>query len=223
MINILIVEEQHLFWEGIAALLKSEPDMTMMEMYTTEQDIRSALRREVPNVVLINLGMEKIDAMELTIYIKDHYPRTKIILYASEVKEAKFIRGILEGAHAILLQSIDGENLTRTIRDVSKGQYVFSGEVAKILAKKVVDLKYDKQVMLKRKLESRNIQLTDRELEVAYLLRDDRTNQSMAQELRLSNGTIKNYMSSLYQKLGFYERKELIAFLKQLLEIEKDS
>ncbi|NAP01076.1 DNA-binding response regulator, partial [Halomonas sp. MG34] len=88
---------------------------------------------------------------------------------------------------------------------------------ARILAEKIRAQTYSKKQILERKLRNRNISLSKRELDITYLLMQNYTNKQIAENLFLSEGTIKNYISELYHKFAIPNRKKLIQYLQKVL------
>lgn len=216
MIKMLLVNEQRLFNEAIQSLLSTETDIDVVGMATTVQDAMMQIPEKVPDVILLDVHMSKVDGIKATVHIKDNYPHIKVILLTNFSKKELVVAGILAGADGFLLKNIDTENLLQSIRNAYHDQVVISGDAARILAQTVMDLKYDRHDILKRMLEKRNIYLSDREVEVALLLKDKYTNSGISKKLYLSEGTIKNYVSEIYSKLHVVTRKEAIAYLESM-------
>lgn len=220
MIKVLLVEDQRLFREGMNALIANEDDIEVVGMAQHGQDAIEQMEKLQPDVVLMDVHMPEVDGIKATIYIKENYPKTKVILLTTYPEEDLIITGISIGADGFLVKSIDKERLIRSIRDVYENQIVLAGEAARILAKRIEGFNYDKKEILDRKLKYRNIYLTGREIDVALLLMDGMTNNDIAQKLYLSQGTVKNYISEVYQKLDLRNRKDVIVFLHGLYTLD---
>src|SRR5690625_1634484 len=208
MIKVLLVNGQRLFNEAVKALLFPERDMFVVGSATTGEDAVDRLNIKLPDVVLRDVHMPDVDGIKMTMHIKDNYPHIKVIFLTTFSNKQLVIAGIAAGADGFLLKNIDSDSLLQSIRNAYRDQVVFSGEVAKILAKAVIEVRYDPHEILKAKLEKRDIYLSHRELEVASLIIDKCTNKEISQKLYLSEGTIKNYISEIYSKLNVRTRKE---------------
>lgn len=220
MIKVLLVEDQRLFREGMNALIANEDDIEVVGMAQHGQDAIEQIEKLQPDVVLMDVHMPEVDGIKATIYIKGNYPKIKVILLTTYPEEDLIITGISIGADGFLVKSIDKERLIRSIRDAYENQIVLAGEAARILAKRIEGFNYDKKEILDRKLKYRNIYLTGREIDVALLLMDGMTNNDIAQKLYLSQGTVKNYISEVYQKLDLRNRKDVIVFLHGLYTLD---
>ena len=214
MIKVLLVEDQRLFREGVNALIMAEDDMKVVGIANHGQEAIQKIVKLQPDIVLMDVHMPEVDGIKATVHIMEHYPNVKVILLTTHADEDLITNGLSVGAKGFLLKSLDATRLIRSIRDVYDDQVVLSGEAARILANKLLDYQYDKKEILGKNLENFDIYLSRRELDIAFLLMENMTNKYMAQELYLSEGTIKNYISEIYNKIGFRNRKEAIAYLR---------
>ena len=216
MIKVLLIEDQGLFREGVNALISAVADIKVVGMTEHGQEAFKQLEQLQPDIVLMDVYMPKIDGIKTTAYIKENYPTVKVILLSDLADEDIITSGLSAGADGFLLKKLDAKRLVRSIRDVYEDQIVLSGEATRILARKLREYKYDKKEILAGKLENHYIYLTRREMDIAYLLMQDTSNHQMAQKLFLSEGTIKNYISDIYNKIGLRKRNEVIGFLQGL-------
>lgn len=216
MIKVLLVEDQQLFREGVNALVSAEEDMEVIGMTHHGLEAIQQIEEQQPDVILMDIHMPEVNGIKATSQIKEHYPNIKVILLTTNKDIDLITTGLSVGADGFLLKTLDASRLVRSIRDAYDGQIVLSGEVAKMLATKVKAYKYDKKEILGEKLVNLDIQLSRRELDIAYLLKEEITNKNIAQELFLSEGTVKNYISEIYNKLGLRNRKDVIDYLRGL-------
>lgn len=219
MIKVLLVNEQTLFNEAIQALLSTEADIDVVGALTDGQEVMAHIHEKNPDIILLDIHMTSVDGIKLTVHIKDNYPHVKVIFLTTFAKRDFVIAGILAGVDGFLLKDIDTENLLQSIRNAYRDQMVISGEAAKILAQKVIELEHDRHKILKDRLALDHIYLSARELDIALLLADEFTNQELSKTLYLSEGTIKNYVSELYSKLHVNTRREAIHYLRNLTPI----
>lgn len=219
MIKVLLVNGQRLFNEAVESLLISEDDIIVVGKTTTVTDALWKIQTDVPDVVLLDIHMPDIDGIKMTAQVKGTYPDIKVIFLTTFSNKKLVIEGILAGADGFLLKDIDTENLLQSIRNAYRDQVVFSGAAAKILAKAVIEVKYDPHGILRKELEKRNIYLSHRELEIALLIINKCTNKEISQKLFLSEGTIKNYISDIYSKLNIKTRKAARDFLERLISL----
>ncbi|MFD1037247.1 response regulator [Virgibacillus byunsanensis] len=218
MINVMLVEDQRLFREGVEALINKTDDIQVIGMAENGETAIELVERKVPDVILMDIHMPNLDGIKTTSYLKEKYPNIKIVMLTTEADEDNVIRGISVGADGFLLKGLYSDNLIRSIRDAQRGQIVFSGEVAKILAYKIRELTMSEKQILAKRIENKGFSFTNRELDIAYLIMEGNTNKSIAQKLFLGEGTVKNYISELYHKLELGNRKEAENYFQKLLK-----
>ncbi|APC49627.1 hypothetical protein BME96_16140 [Virgibacillus halodenitrificans] len=216
MVKVLLVDDQRLFTDGIMAILAETDDIQVVGVATNGEEAIAKFQQYEPDLVLMDIHMPHVNGIRATLDIKESYPDVKVILLTTFADEDLIVRGFNVGADGYLLKDLNGEKLIWAIREAERGEMVISGPVARILAKKIREYKYDKKEILRQKLATLEVVLTPRELEIAYMLMEEETNKSIAQKLYLSEGTIKNYISDLYHKLNIHSRKRVIDFLKGL-------
>ncbi|MYL56038.1 response regulator [Virgibacillus halodenitrificans] len=216
MVKVLLVDDQRLFTDGIMAILAETDDIQVVGVATNGEEAIAKFQQYEPDLVLMDIHMPHVNGIRATLDIKESYPEVKVILLTTFADEDLIVRGFNVGADGYLLKDLNGEKLIWAIREAERGEMVISGPVARILAKKIREYKYDKKEILRQKLATLEVVLTPRELEIAYMLMEEETNKSIAQKLYLSEGTIKNYISDLYHKLNIHSRKRVIDFLKGL-------
>ncbi|MEN1968856.1 response regulator transcription factor [Lentibacillus sp. N15] len=219
MIRVLIVEDQRLFREGIQALINDTEDIHVIAMAANGKEALEQIEKLQPDVVLMDIHMPALDGIQATAKIKQLHPTVKVILLTTAAEEDMVIRGVTVGADGFLLKELYPDTLRRTIREIYRGEVVLSGEVAYILATRIRELSLNKKQILAKRLENQGLLLTNRELDIAYLLMDGKSNKQISQKLFIGEGTVKNYISVLYHKFGTRNRNEAMTFLKSVLAI----
>lgn len=218
MINVFLVDDQRLFREGLEAIIRGTDDIHVIGMAENGKDAIPQIEKQLPDVVLMDICMPHLDGIKATVYLKEHYPSVKVVMLTSEMKEDHVIEGISVGADGFLLKELYVDTFLRSIRETARGEFVFSGEVARILAANIRDLTLNKKQIFAKRLEHRGIQLINRDLDIAYLFMQGNTNKHIAEQLFLSEGTVKNYISALYSKLDVRNRARAVAYLRKIME-----
>jgi len=216
LIKVLIAEEQGLFCDGLSAIIERTDDMKVIGNVDDGLKAIDRLKEIKPDVVLMNSHMPNMDGIKVTVYIKQHYPDIKVVLLTDKVEENLVIRGVNAGVDGFLLKALYAECLVDSIRMVMQGEVVFSGDVARILANRIRDLSHNKKQLFRVQLERLGYDFTDRKIDIAYLLAEGHSNQQIASKLFLSEGTVKNYISEIYNELNIHNRKKAITFLQQV-------
>src|SRR5699024_7451386 len=218
LIKLLLAEDQRLFLEGIQALIDTQNDMEVVGTAANGDEALGLVNELQPDVVLMDIHMPELDGIKATALIKESYPAVKVIMLTTNIDEELAIRAISVGADVFLIKELYRDTLYQAIRDAYRGQVVLSGEVGSILARRIRELTMDKKGILGKRLENRGIYLTDREQEIAYWFMEKHTNKQIAHKLFLGEGTIKNYISEIYQKLGINHRGQAIEYLQKIYE-----
>lgn len=216
MIQVLLVDEQQLFSEAIQSLLETEENIQVIGNATTGADAIQLTVEHEPDVILMDLDLPISTSINAAMHLKKNYPEIKIIFLTSIIREEPVVAAMATGADGFLLKNLEADHLIQAIHDAYNEQVVISGNIAKILASKIAEVKYSKHEILKKQLTNHGIYLTERELDIAVMVMDGMRNKQIAKELYLSEGTIKNYISELYDKFNLRNRKHVIAFLRGL-------
>ena len=122
------------------------------------------------------------------------------------------ISGINAGADVFLVKAVYAERLLEAIRIAYRGETIFSGEVAQMLATRIRQLTMNNKQIFTLRLERLGYIFTKREIDIAFLLKENYTNQQIALKLFLGEGTVKNYISEIYNKLNIRNRAKVIEF-----------
>jgi len=218
MIRVLLAESQLLFQDALRLTLEAKEGISIVDAADNGIEAVEKVIQYQPDVILMNFHLTEKDGVQATKEIKEANPETKVILLTSEYEEDNLIKGLIYGADGILHNKIESDSLERAIKTVNEGDTILSKGIANGLRHEIYKLFINKKELLHEALERENIFLTSRELDVADLFRFGLNNEQIAKRLSLSEGTIKNYISNIYQALGIHNRSEAIEYIYQLLK-----
>lgn len=204
--------------EGIRALLSNADDIEVIYLAGSKEEIDTLFTKECVDIVLLDVDIENVNPIELMRTLKKQYPNLKVIMMTNELNEKHIFDGISAGADAFVQKNLDIQNFIRMIHDVHKGQQLFSGDVARLVASRIRSFSYSEEDFLEYKLRTKDIYLSKRERDVAYLMMKSYNNQQIADKLKLTEGTVKNYISTIYAKLDMNKRRDVQDFLLNLTE-----
>ncbi|QVK18484.1 response regulator transcription factor [Mycoplasmatota bacterium] len=210
MIEIAIIDDQNLMREGLKVILSQYDDIHVVALGKDGFDAIDICRKYPIDVLLMDIRMPNLNGVMAVKEIRKFNSETKIILLTTFDDEDYIIEGISYGASGYLFKDIEYDKLVSNIRDVYSGQYVMPAKVAQVLANKLMNQE-------KRKNEMKNYNITARELEIIDLIREGFSNKHIASVLYISEGTVKNYISSIYSKTNMNDRESLIEFIKNKL------
>jgi DNA-binding NarL/FixJ family response regulator len=203
-IRILTVDDHQLLREGIAAVLESQEDMTLVAQASNGREAVESFRRLRPDVTLMDLRMPDMSGIEAMTAIRAEFPDARIIMlttYAGDVQAAAAMKA---GAAGYLLKNLVRKELLETIRAVHSGKRRVPPEIATEIAEHVAD-----------------DELTGRELEVLRRVAAGKSNKLIAAELDIAEGTVKTHMKSILPKLDAADRTHavMIALKRGILDL----
>lgn len=216
-IKILIADDQTLMREGLKTILDLEDDM---EVIATAEDGLEAIEKAKeynPDIILMDIQMPNLNGLESLKRIKEMNKNTRILILTTFTEEDYIVEGLSNGADGFLLKDMNYDKLISSIRDAAAGQLLIPNIVARKLANRLS--KYNsmlKNELYVGKLKKRGIHFSEREKEVAALVAKGYSNKNIAQELYISEGTVKNYISEIYSKLGVKDRAKAVVYLNEL-------
>ena len=195
-IRIGLVDDHTLFREGIKSLLGTMPALTLMFDVTDDEQLFTELSNGLPDVILLDLELEKTDGIEITKRLKREYPAIKLIILTMH-KEERMISYLMEiGANAYLLKDTGKEELEEAISRVfTEGVYINS-LVSAVILKELKEKKGGIPSI------GNNYELTEREMSILILIAEELTTAEIADRLCLSVRTIEGYRKQLLSKLG---------------------
>jgi len=218
MIRVLLAESKLLFQDALRLTLEAKEGISVVDTADNGIEAVEKVVQYQPDIILMNFHQTEKDGVQATKEIKEANPETKVILLTSEYEEDNLIKGFIYGADGILHNKIESDSLEKAIKTVNEGDTILSKDIANGLRHEIYILFINKKELLHEALERENIFLTSRELDVADLFRFGLNNEQIAKKLSLSEGTIKNYISNIYQALGIHNRSEAIEYIYQLLK-----
>jgi DNA-binding NarL/FixJ family response regulator len=193
-LRVLLAEDHTIVREGLRALLDAREDMLVVGEVADGQAAVEAAKRLRPDVIVMDLGLPKLNGVDATVEIKGQLPETKVLVL-SMYSGAEYVRpAIRAGASGYLLKGSGLSDLIRAIQSVAAGDAFFSPGVAKILLE-------DRDKPPEEKKKSPADALTKREREVLTLVGQGKTTPEIAEELNLSPKTIEGHRSRIMAKL----------------------
>lgn len=196
-IRVLLVEDQTLMRQGLKTILSLEPGMQVVgEASDGESGMRLALEIR-PDIILMDVQMPRMNGVDATAAICAAWPSARVIILTTFDRDDYVFQGIRAGAMGYLLKDTPAENLVATIRRVHAGEPFIQPEIASRALRELV-----------RPQASPLEPLTEREREVLMLLAQGATNKEIAERLVLTEGTVKNHVSSLLGKLQAENRTQ---------------
>lgn len=200
-IKVLIADDQELILESLHIVLSMEEDIEIAALAKNGEEAIHGCEQFQPDIVLMDINMPVMDGVAATALIKKRFPDIKIMMLTSYKEVEYVLTALSHGAEGYLLKAIHPKDLAAGIRVVHAGGTLITQEMA---AKMIKSMNMNHSSAVK----SNEYGLSARELEVLHKLASGLRNQDIAEALFLSEGTVKNYISTIYSKLHVKGRRE---------------
>lgn len=193
LIRVLTVDDHPLLREGIAALVNAESDMKLVAEASNGVDAVEKFRLHRPDVTLMDIQMPELNGVEAISRIQSEFPGARIIVLTTYSGDAQVVAALRAGARAYILKGHVHRELLDTIRTVHAGQKRIPPEIASELAQHVAD-----------------DELTQREIDILRLIAAGNANKQIADQLSISEATVKSHVTNILSKLGANDRTHAV-------------
>lgn len=217
MIRVLLADDQALMADGLKTIIDLEEDM---EVVATAGDGKTAYElacRLRPDIALLDIRMPVMDGVESARLIKKDCPGVIVIMLTTFNDEEYIIRALSYGANGYLLKDIQADLLLETIKNSASGNLFMTAPVAAKLSSGLSSIYMSSAASCMKPPD-----FSDREKEIAGLIEKGMSNRQIASSLYLSEGTVKNYISEIYAKIGVKDRGKAILEIRRYMERYKD-
>lgn len=196
MIKVMLVDDHLLIRDGIKLLLSRFEDIQVIAVVESGKRALALCNQEQPDVILMDMVMPEQDGPESIRHILKNFPEIKVIALTSFVEDDLVVRSIQAGASGYLLKNVSADKLADAIRDSVQGKSTIESIALQVLQQ------------TSQKSSGVGDNLTERERQVLALIAEGMTNKEIAQQLSLSHGTVRVYVSHILAKLGVGNRTE---------------
>ena len=211
-VRIIVVDDQALFRTGLARLLNEDERIEVVGQAEDGLAALEVVAKLRPDVVLMDLKMPNLDGIEATRRMLASNPETKVLILTSFDADTSIIQALKAGAAGYVLKDSQAEGIVSSILAVMSGERVMASAVAQ----RVLD-------MLTGTTTPKEFYdgLTVREIEILKMLASGMANKQIAYKLKISDKTVRNHVSNMYEKLQIYDRSQavLYAVRKGLVEV----
>ena len=207
MIKVLIADDQELIRQSLEIVLSTKEGIEVTGTAKDGREVIRCIRKEKPDVILMDVRMPEMDGVQCTEIIKENYPQIKISILTTFDDDEFVFSALKHGASGYLLKGISMDDLEEAIKTVVQGGSMINPDVAT----KVVEL-FSKmaQSNFDMMIDAKNVEdLNETERKVTHLVGCGMSNKEISGKLSLSEGTIRNYLSSILNKLDLRDRTQL--------------
>lgn len=220
MIKVLIADDQELIRESLKIVLNTHEDLQVIDTVEDGFAVLDSIKRNVPDVILMDIRMPRMDGVYCTKVVKEQYPNIKIIILTTFDDDDFVFSALKFGASGYLLKGVSMDGLYQAILTVVSGGAMINPDIA------------TKVFQLFSKMANNNLainvnddnvkQLSKPEWKVIQQVGFGLSNKEIAQKLFLSEGTVRNYLSSILSKLELRDRTQLAIWAVQTGQTTKD-
>ncbi|MBI5841584.1 MAG: response regulator transcription factor [Chloroflexi bacterium] len=203
--RILLVDDHDIVRLGLMTLLNDQPDMEVIGEASTALEAVKAAEKLNPNVVLMDIRLPGEGGIEAAHQITTRFPKSKVVMLTSFADDELVVRAISAGAVGYVLKQVGNEELLRAIRAAARGEALLDPSTTARLLSRVREAE-------RKADEDAFRDLSDREMDVLVHLAKGKTNAEIGRLLNLSEKTVGNYISTMFEKLHLNNRIELAAY-----------
>lgn len=200
--NIVIIDDDNLVSLSLKTILESSGEVTVAQIGKNGKEAIELYKAHQPDVLLMDIRMDTMTGLEAAEIILKQYPEAKILFLTTFSDDEYIVRALHLGVKGYILKQ-NFESLIPALKAVVNGQSVFGSE---IIDKLPVFLEHSE------KLDTNTFDITSKEMELIELIADGLSNKEIAEKLFLSEGTVRNYLSSILEKLELRDRTQLAVF-----------
>lgn len=211
-IQILLIEDNHLLREGIASMLNDYGDFEVVARSEDGEAVRQLKSLGIPpDVILLDLGLEKANSLKLMALLQEELPAAKIIAMDILPDHVDIVEFVKAGGSGFILKNAPLSDWIETIKTVAMGEKVLPPVLTQSLFTQIVELALKKE----EGIPADSIQFTNREREVVDLIAEGLSNKEIAESLHISTYTVKSHVHNILEKLELNTRLQIAAFARK--------
>lgn len=213
-ISILLVDDHEVVRRGVRAYLETLPDFDVLGEASSGVEAIRIVEEHIPDIVLMDLIMPEMDGVETTRRIKAISPRTQVVVLTSFHEDAHIFPALKAGAISYILKDMKMDRLVDTLHRAARGEVTLHPRVASRVLKNIRGEELEDQHLL--------ADLTERELVVLKLIANGMSNSQIAEELTISENTVKGHVSNILSKLHLADRTQVAVYAWQKGIVRRD-
>jgi len=219
MIKVLIADDQELMRQSLKIILGMEKDLKVIDVVENGLEVIRSVRKERPDVILMDIRMPEMDGVVCTQIIKENYPDIKIIILTTFDDDEYVFNALKYGASGYLLKGISTKELADAIRKVYHGTAMINEDIASKVVKLFSQMAQTNLTIQVDEYQTETLKTT--EWQIISLVGRGLSNKEIAGKLNLSEGTVRNGLSTILSKLDLRDRTQLAIWAVQTGAVNK--
>lgn len=207
MIKVIIADDLGMLRQGIQVVLEQDSDISVVGLAADGKEAFELCSEHRPDVVLMDMRMPEYDGVYGTKHIKETYPDTKVLILTTFDDDETVSEAMESGADGYILKEMDNTKIIQSVKAVSNGISVLGANVYSGIQKRIASTNRRSEPV-----NSAALELSEREREIIILITEGYDNKNIAQKLFLAEGTVRNIISRMLDKLGLKDRTQLAVF-----------
>ncbi|NJN97989.1 MAG: response regulator transcription factor [Anaerolineales bacterium] len=222
-VKVLVVDDQQLMRDGISSLLSIQDGIEVIGTAVNGQEAIEQALALTPDVILMDVRMPVMNGITATEQVRRQLPTCQVLMLTTFDDEEDIVKALIAGANGYLLKDIPAQDLAQAVRLAHRGIYQIepsiAGKLVSVLIKQTGSGPVSPAAPAKKESSAQAVaaqfDLTEREMEVLQLIATGATNREIAEELVVSEGTVKNHVSNILSRLGLRDRTQAAIFARE--------
>ncbi len=210
----MLVDDHEVVRQGLRALIEAEDDLEVVAETSSGKQAVGAAQIHSPDVVVMDIRMPEGGGVEACRALRDQNPDTQVIMLTSFSNDEALFSSIMAGAAGFVLKQIRGHDLIEAIRTVGAGGSLLDPGAARRVLDRLRKAKIDEK-------DPKLARLSPQEERILDMVAEGSTNREIAERIKLSDKTVKNYVSSILQKLEVARRSEAASYIARIRAEER--
>lgn len=213
MIRVLVADSHPVVGEGLSAILRAEPDITIVGQARDGMDALELAVSADPDVILMELRLARMEGLVVLRSLAARSHRAKVILFTGSGAREEFVEAMKLGCAGILMKSSAPELIAKSIRKVSEGEiWLDANTTAAVMGEFARPAETSSALGGSGQLQRGRAQLSEREREIIMLIAKGYKNKEIAEAMFITEQTVKNHLHNVFDKLGVSDRLELALY-----------
>ncbi|WP_026882754.1 response regulator transcription factor [Clostridium akagii] len=218
MIDLVIVDDQEIVREGLKMVLSLNEEINCIGEASNGKQLMELLKKLSPQVILMDIRMPVMDGIETTKFVKENYPGIKVIILTTFNEDDYIFQGLKYGADGYILKDSGSKEIINSIKTALEGSILLNPKVTEKVIKALNSRPAETSAQKKNQEKGKLLQtLTPREIDVVKHIMDGKSNKAISEALFVTEGTVKNYVSKILEKLQVTNRTELVIYLQDFI------